>query len=445
MIARIAAVLLALLPFSAMAAENVTTFELDNGMTAVVIEDHRAPVVVHMVWYRVGAADEPAGLSGVAHYLEHLMFKGTDELAPGDFDAIVKANGGSHNAFTAPDFTGYFQRVAADRLGLMMELEADRMRDLALTEEHADTERGVILEERNQRVENEPNALFAEQQRAALYLNHPYGRPVIGWRSEIAELDREKALDFYRTYYAPNNATLVVAGDVDPAEVRTLAEAHYGPIAPSGDLPPRVRPAEPPHLAERRVRYSDPRVAQPYVMRNYLAPERNSGDQRRAAALSILADLLGGSGLTSVLGEKLQLDAQIAIATSAYYNPTSYDPTRFGMYVVPADGVSLEEAEAALDRVLQAFLAEGVDPEQLERVKGQMRAALIYEQDNLQSLARRYGAALSIGLTVEDVQSWPEVLQSITAEEILAAAEDVFDRQASVTGWIMRSDQEVTQ
>jgi len=303
----------------------------------------------------------------------------------------------------------------------------------------------VILEERNQRVDNEPNALFAEQQRAALYLNHPYGRPVIGWRSEIATLNREKALDFYRTYYAPNNATLVVAGDVDPAEVEALAETHYGPLAPSEDLPPRVRPAEPPHLAERRVRFSDPRNAQPYVMRNYLAPERNSGDQRRAAALSILADLLGGSGLTSVLGEKLQLDAQIAIVTSAYYNPTSYDPTRFGMYVVPADGVSLEEAEAALDRVLEDFMAEGVDPEQLERVKGQMRAALIYEQDNLQSLARRYGAALSVGLTVEDIQAWPDVLQSITAEEIMAAAEDVFDRRASVTGWFMRPDQEVTQ
>src|SRR6056297_2795767 len=211
-------------------AETVSGFTLDNGLEVVVIEDTRAPVVVHMLWYRVGAADEPPGKSGIAHFLEHLMFKGTDTLAPGEFSETVKANGGSDNAFTSWDYTGYFQRVAADRLPLMMEMEADRMRNLAMSEDDVRTERQVILEERSQRVDSDPASQFGEQRRAAQYLNHPYGIPIIGWRHEMETLDQDAALDFYRQYYAPNNAILIVAGDADPDEVRRLAEKHYGPI-----------------------------------------------------------------------------------------------------------------------------------------------------------------------------------------------------------------------
>ena len=257
--------------FPARAAE-VTSFSLENGLDAVVIEDHRAPVVVHMLWYRAGAADEPPGQSGIAHFLEHLLFKATDELESGEFSRIVTENGGSDNAFTAWDHTAYHQRVAADRLELMMKMEADRMRNIRLTEDDIVTERDVILEERNERVESNPNALFSEQRYAALYLNHPYGIPIIGWKHEMERLDMDDALAFYEKFYAPNNAILIVAGDVDPEEVRVLAEKHYGPLRPTPGLGPRERPLEPPHLAPRRMVFEDPRISDPYVSRVYLAP-----------------------------------------------------------------------------------------------------------------------------------------------------------------------------
>ena len=261
--------------------EAVTTFTLDNGMDVVVVEDHRAPVVQHMVWYRAGSADEPIGSSGVAHFLEHLLFKGTDTLAPGEFSATVAANGGNDNAFTSYDYTAYFQRVAADRLELMMRMEADRMRNIRLTEEDIVTERDVILEERNQRTENNPRALFGEQMNASQYLNHRYGVPIIGWRHEMETLDMEDALSFYQTHYAPNNAILVVTGDVEPDEVKALAEQYYGVIPANPDLPERVRSQEPPQTAERRLTFKDARVSQPYVQRSYLAPERDPGEQEK--------------------------------------------------------------------------------------------------------------------------------------------------------------------
>lgn len=427
-------------------ADQVTDFTLDNGMQVVVIEDHRAPVVVQMVWYRVGAADEPAGQSGIAHFLEHLMFKGTEAFPDGALSDLVEANGGSDNAFTSWDYTAYYQRVAADRLELMMQLEADRMTGLILSEDDVRTEREVIKEERNQRTENEPGALFSEQRMAAQYLNHPYGVPIIGWKHEIAALSRQDALDFYRAHYAPNNAVLIVAGDVTPDEVRALADTYYGAIPADADLEPRTRPEEPPQLAERRLRFADPRVAQPYVLRTYLAPERDPGDQKRAAALVFLADLLGGSGTTSVLAEKLQFDSQVAVYSSAFYSPLSVDDSTFGLVVVPAAGVSLQEAEDALDAALDGFMADGVDMELFETLKMQTRAASIYDRDDIQGLARRYGAALASGLSVEDVQAWPDVLQAVTPEDVMAAAAEVFDRRRAVTGWLMRDDaQEVTQ
>ncbi|SFG85512.1 zinc protease [Palleronia marisminoris] len=419
---------------AAQAAE-VTSFTLDNGLDVVVIEDHRAPVVVHMVWYKVGAADEEPGVSGIAHYLEHLMFKGTDELEPGEFSRTVAQQGGTDNAFTSYDYTAYFQRVASDRLDLMMEMEADRMRDLQLDDRDIATELRVVQEERNQRIENDPGALFSEQRDAAQYLNHPYGRPIIGWMHEVESLELEDATSFYERYYAPNNAILVVAGDVDPEHVRELAKEHYGPLDPTENLPERVRPQEPPQLAERRITYEDPRVAQPYVIRTYLAPERETGAQEEAAALTLLAEVLG-SGQTSELNSRLQFGTGEALYTSAFYSGTSYDDTTFGLVMVPAPGVSLEAAEAALDRELADFLEDGVDPEQLDRIKTELGAALIYESDSPQSLANRYGRALATGLTLDDVEAWPDILDRTTAEDIMAAARDVFDRNRAVTGYL---------
>ncbi len=414
----------------------VTDFTLDNGMQVVVIEDHRAPVVTQMVWYKTGRADEVAGQSGIAHFFEHLMFKGTDTIKPGEFSEIVAANGGTDNAFTSNDYTAYFQRIAADKLELMMQLESDRMVHLNLSAENVATEKQVILEERNQRVDSDPAALFSEQINAAQFLNHPYGIPVIGWRHEIEQLTREQALAFYAAYYAPNNAILVVAGDVEPAKVKTLAEKYYGPLKPSDQIKPRLRPSEPPQLAERRLSMADPRVAQPYVSRSYLAPERNSGDQKQAAALTILAEVLGGSGTTSVLTRALSFETQTAVYASASYTGTSVDPDTFNLVVVPSEGVSLQQAEDAMDAVLAKFLETGVDPVDLERIKTQVRASEIYKQDDAGDVAQEYGAALAVGLTVKDVQDWPTVLQSVTAADVLDAAKLVLQRNNAVTGWL---------
>jgi zinc protease len=438
----LAAISLLILVATPLRAAEVTSFMLDNGMEVVVLEDHRAPVVVHMVWYRVGAADEPPGKSGIAHFLEHLMFKSTETLESGEFSRVVAENGGTDNAFTSYDYTAYFQRVAADRLELMMEMEADRMLNLRLTPEEVDTERQVILEERNQRTENEPGALFGEQRNAAQYMNHPYGIPIIGWRHEMEGLTLEDAKAFYREHYAPNNAILIVAGDVEPEEVRALAERHYGVIPANPGLRPRARPSEPPQRAERRLTFADARVAQPYVIRTYLAPERDAGDQREAAALLLLAEVLGGSGQTSVLARKLQFDTQAAVYTSAFYSGTSLDDTTFGLVIVPSEGVSLGDAEAALDAAVAEFLDEGIDDDQLERIRTQIRAALIYEEDDIQSLARSYGMALTSGLTIADIDGWPEILKSVTEEEILEAAARVFDRTNAVTGWLTGPDTE---
>lgn len=417
---------------------DVTNFKLSNGMQVVVIEDHRAPAVTSMVWYRVGAADEPPGKSGIAHFVEHLMFKGTDRLAAGEFSATVEAQGGTDNAFTSWDYTAYHQRLAADRLDLVLGMEADRMVNLRLTEEEVANERLVILEERSQRTDSDPGALFSEQRRAAQYLNHPYGIPIIGWRHEMEGLTRQDALDFYRRHYAPNNAILVVAGDVTPEGVRELAERHFGPIPPAQDLAPRVRPAEPPQIAERRVLMTDPRVAQPYVIRTYLAPQRDAADQKRAASLTYLAELLGGSGTTSVLARALQFEQQVAVWSSAFYDGQSLDAGSFGVAVAPVPGVSLEAAEAAMDEVIARFLSEGPDPEAFERIRTQLRAAEIYGMDNTAARARRYGIALTTGLTVRDVQDWPAILQAVTPEDVMAAAAEVFDRRRAVTGWLSR-------
>jgi zinc protease len=411
----------------------VSDFRLDNGMDVVVIEDHRAPVVTHMVWYRVGAADEPWGHSGIAHFFEHLMFKATNKIADGAFSKIVAANGGSDNAFTSQDYTAYFQRIANDRLELVMDMEANRMRNLVLTDSVVETERDVILEERNQRTDNSPQALFAEQMDAALYLNHPYGIPVIGWRHEIERLNLTDA----QSFYAPDNAILVVAGDVTPQQVKTLAETYYGPLVPSG-RPPEARPQEPPQLAPRRIEMHDPQVRQPFIRRVYLAPAYDPANPREAAALSILGDVLG-DGITSRLAQALQLDQKVAIDTGAYYSSATRDQTNFSVYGVPVPGQDLATVEAAIDAVLVQVATDGPTDEELARVKRLNRAALIFAQDDMSSQARRYGAALATGQTVADVQNWPAVIEAVTAEDVRQVAEKYLVPERSVTGWLMQT------
>ncbi|WP_299840662.1 pitrilysin family protein [uncultured Paracoccus sp.] len=416
--------------------EGISHFTLPNGLETVVIEDHRAPVVVQMLWYKIGSADEAPGKSGIAHYLEHLMFKGTDKLAPGELSKTVTANGGNDNAFTSYDFTTYFQRIAADRLPLIMEMEADRMANLKIGEDDWQAEREVVLEERAQRTDSDPSALFGEERNAVQFYNHPYGRPVIGWRSEMEGLTRDDAIAWYDAHYAPNNAVLVLAGDVTPERARELAEQYYGPIAAHGDISPRTRPQEPEQDAPRRMSRVDPRVAQPTMIRTTLAAERNPGDQKTAAALTVLSELLGGSMQTSVLGRELALPGKV-LWVGAGYDGLAVDPTTFYLSMVPADDVTPEEAEAQFDAVLAKFLETGPDPEDLERVKTGIRAAKIYAQDSAHGRAYDYGQGLATGLTVEDVNDWPNILDAVTAEDVMAAAREVLESDATVTGWLL--------
>ena len=433
------ALLLTAAPVMAEAPKGVTHFTLPNGLEAVVIEDHRAPVVVQMLWYKVGSADEAPGKSGIAHYLEHLMFKGTDKLAPGELSKTVTANGGMDNAFTSYDYTTYFQRIASDRLPLIMEMEADRMQNLRIGEDDWQAERQVVLEERAQRTDSDPSALFAEENRAVQFYNHPYRRPVIGWRQEMEALTRDDALAWYDRHYAPNDAILVIAGDVTADHARELAEKYYGPVPSKSDSNRSARPQEPQQLSARRIERSDPRVPQPSMRRSILAVERNPGDQKRAAELTLLAEMLGGSAQTSVLARKL-VDGGKALYVYAAYDGLSLDKTTFDMGLVPAPGVSNAEAEAAFDQALAEFIKEGPDPAQLERVKTQLRAAQVYKQDSAHGRSYEYGMALATSLTMDDVAAWPEILDAVTIEDVRNAATETLSNPATVTAWLLPAE-----
>ncbi len=408
---------------------------LANGMEVVVIEDHRAPVVTHMVWYKLGAADEPPGKSGIAHFLEHLMFKGTPKVASGQFSKIIARNGGSDNAFTSYDYTGYFQNAAKDKLDLVMGMEADRMTNLVLTVKDVDTERAVILEERRSRTDNNPSAQLAEAMSAAQYLAHPYGIPVIGWKHEIEKLNRADALSFYRRYYAPNNAILVVAGDVEAKAVFALAEKHFGPLARAA-TPPRQRAQEPPQRAARRVILKDERVSQADWRRSYLAPTRSAGASEHAIPLSLFADMLGG-GATSRFYRELVVKRKLATNAGAYYSSTGLDLGTFTLYATPSPGVSLEALEAALDDTLAVVLKDGLPAADLERSRTGLLAAAVYARDNLFTSPRIFGDALTSGLSVEQVEAWPDEVRAVTMKEVMAAGRAVLKITHSVTGLLL--------
>jgi zinc protease len=415
----------------------VTHFTLDNGLEVVVVPDHRAPVVTHMIWYKVGAADETPGKSGLAHFLEHLMFKGT-EKNPGDtFSQQVEAIGGQENAFTSSDYTGFFQRVPRDRLREMMAFEADRITGLVLTDAVVAPELKVVLEEQYMRIANNPSARLGEQMEAALYLNHPYGRPMIGWRHEIEKLSREDALDFYRRFYTPNNAIVVIAGDVTPEEVKAYAEETYGRIAPRVAIGPRVRPTEPVQEAPRTVTLADFRVEQPSVSRYYLVPSITS-DPEQSAALDVLASVLG-SGNNSRLYRALIVDKGIALNVGAFYSGTALDYGKFGIYAVPKPGATLHAVEAAVDAVLVDLIEHGVGADELDRAKTGLVAATVYAQDNQAELARWYGAALATGETIDMVRTQPDRIRAVTAEAVQQAARKWLDIRHSVTGYLVKS------
>ena len=431
----LAAILMILSPHLAGAAVfSPQTMTLDNGMQVVLVENHRAPVVTHMVWYKVGSADETEGVSGIAHFLEHLMFKGTKDIAPGDFSKIVARNGGNDNAFTSWDYTGYFQNIARDRLEMVMKMEADRMQNLQLTDDVVLPERDVIIEERRSRIDNNPGALLGEQMRAALYMEHPYGRSIIGWLNEMETLGTDDALAFYHKWYAPNNAILVVAGDITMDQLKPLAEKYYGAI-PAGDVATRHRVKEPTQHAPRKVTLTDPRVGQASMSRYYLAPSYNSDNADQAAPLEVLSEILG-SGTTSRFFRSLVVDQSIATSAGTFYDPVAVDLASFGLYAVPRDGVELADLEKAVDAEIAKVVENGVTEEELARAKQKLLDSAVFARDSLSATARTLGEALAVGLTVDQVESWPDRINAVTIEQVNSAAKSVFDDKRSVTGWL---------
>ncbi len=421
---------------AAHAGPHIAHSRLDNGMEVVVIPDHRAPVVTHMVWYRNGSADDPPLKSGIAHFLEHLMFKGTKTHPQGEFSQLVADLGGQENAFTGHDYTSYFQRVPREHLGAMMEYEADRMTNLVLTDEVVAPERDVVLEERRMRTDSDPGAELSEAVQAALFAHHPYGTPIIGWGHEIETLGREDALAYYQRFYTPENAILVVAGDVEPADVEKLARETYGKIDARGAPPVRRRPQEPPARARRHVSLSDEKVEQPTYERVYVVPSARTAEPGEAEALEVMTHLLG-AGQTSRLYKQLVVEKPVAVAAGAYYMSSSLDATRLWIYGVPAADVSLDDFDAAIDRVIEDFLANPPGDREFERAKTRLVADAVYAQDSQVALARWYGAALAIGETIEDVSGWSARIEAVTPEAVVAVARKWLDKRRAVTGYLL--------
>jgi zinc protease len=424
-------------PLAVRAAPRANYFKLANGMQVVVVPDHRAPVVTHMVWYYVGAADEPKGKSGIAHFLEHLMFKSTDKIPMGEFSKIVSRLGGQDNAFTGHDATAYFQRISKDRLGTVMEMEADRMVNLKLTEKEVLTERNVILEERRSRIENNPSALLDEQMDAVLYGNSPYRIPVIGWEHEMAELSQHDAETFYKRYYAPNNAILIVTGDVTADEVKKLAEGVYGKIpANPAVTPERKRPQDPPSRAARRLELKDARAGKTSIHRYYTAPSYTTATPGEAEALDVLMKI-AASGATSRLYKKLVVEDKLASSTSGYYSGSGLDSGKISITAVVADGVDAFKVETAIDAVLADIRTNGITDAELTRAKNGYIADFVYESDNQATLARRYGWGLVVGRSIADIESWPDAIAKVTAADVKKAAGKYLDLRRSVTGLLV--------
>jgi zinc protease len=411
-------------------------FSLANGMQVVVIPDRRAPVITHVVWYRIGGADNIAGQSGLAHFLEHLMFKSTGRLKTGELSNVVARLGGRDNAVTVHDATYYFQRLPKEHLKTAMTMEADRMRNLKLIDQEVATERQVVIQERRSVVDSKPLAILDELISAALYLNHPYRIPVIGWGPEIPKLSRELALEFYNRFYAPNNAILIVAGDVTEAEVNKLAQDTFGKVRPRAGLARPPRPVEPPQLAARRVELRDPRAGTLSMQRYYLAPSYKTAEAGEAEALDLLVTILG-EGPTSRLYLQLVEEKNVAANAGASYSGVALDGGTLNVYAIAGDGVKQEALEQGIDAVLAQFIKEGPSDEELEQAKSSLIASYIYSADNQASLAQRYGSNLVIGRTIADVEEWPQRLGRVSAANVKKAAAKYLDLQSSVTGFII--------
>ncbi len=418
---------------------NPEAFKLDNGLEVVVIPNHRAPIVTQMLWYKVGAADEDVGESGNAHFLEHLMFKGTKRFKSGEFSALVAKNGGQENAFTSWDYTAYHQTVAKDRLEMVMELEADRMTGLILDDEKVLPEREVVREERRSRVGNSPGAQLGEVMRASQFLNHPYRIPIIGWDHEIEALNTETALSFYRKWYAPNNAVLVISGDVTVDEVKLLAEKYYG-VIPKRTVPERKRVSEPPQNAARRIIKESHMVTNPSVTIRYLAPSYRTAGNNDPYALQVLDEIIG-SGATSKLYKKLVIEEKLAASVGTSYSPNAYDLSTFTLYISPRPGVEIDVAEKRLREELSELIEQGITQDEVHKAKTRMVDAAVFARDSLSAAPNVIGRTLTTGGTVADIEAWPERISAVTAEQINGLLKKTFIENQSVTGLLLPAEE----
>lgn len=427
------------------AAPEIGHYQLENGLELVVIPDRRAPIVTHMVWYEVGAADDPPGQSGIAHFLEHLMFKGTEKYPAGTLDRMVNELGGNTNAFTNADVTAYFQTVPPDALGDMMAIEADRMRNLVLPPEVIEAERNVVLDERRQRVDANPRAILAEEVNATLFQNHPYRIPIIGWEAEIRALDDADALDFYHRFYAPNNALVVVAGDVDPEAVKALAEQTYGAVERGPDLPPRERAIEPTPDTSRTITLRDARVSLPSFSRTWQVPSYHTADASgEAEALDLLAAVLS-QGSRSRLYQEFMVKTNRAAQAGAGYSGGAYDMGTFALYGTPRPGTTLEDLETAIYAEVDKLIAEGITPTELERVKRAFLRSTIFARDDQATMAQVYGSWISSGRSIEDIATWPDRIEAVTLEQVQAVARKYLRPEIAVTGYLLPQTTESAQ
>ncbi len=414
---------------------NPESFTLDNGLQVVVIPNKRVPVVSHTIYYKVGAIDEPPAKSGLAHFLEHLMFKGTTKFKPGEFSAIVARNGGQENAFTTQEYTGYYQTVAKDRLEKMMEIEADRMTNLVLTDALIEPERKVVLEERRSRIENSPNGKLQEVVGATLFMNHPYRIPTIGWAHEIRDLTREDMMNFYHTWYAPNNAILVLSGDITAAEAKPLVEKYYGKI-PARTLPARPHWVEPPQTADRRVTLRHKQVQQPSWSRRMLAPSYATGPQADVYALQVLAEILGG-GSTSRLYKSLAVEQHAAVSAGAWYEAQARGPGAFGFYGAPRAGKTVDDVEKLMNAEIKKLLKDGVTETEVKQAIQRLKDAAIFARDSISSPSRVLGSALAMGQTIDDVEAWPDRIGAVTVDAVNKAARSLLVNKGSVTAVLL--------
>ncbi|MAQ71381.1 MAG: peptidase M16 [Alphaproteobacteria bacterium] len=415
---------------------NAQSTKLDNGLEVVVIPNHRAPIVYHMLWYKVGSSQELSGESGSAHFLEHLLFKGTQKQEPGEFSRVVRRLGGEDNAFTSYDYTAYHQMIAKEHLPRMMELEADRMRNANAPEKEVLSEREVVLEERRQRTDNNPQAKFFEQLRSYLFPGHPYGKPVIGWMDEVSGLERDQALAFYNEWYTPSNAILVISGDVTLEEILTDIKETYGQV--KGDpAPEKTYPVIPDFKNDVRLEASDPQVKERLFAKGYRAPVYTK-DKTASLAMSLLDDILGG-GPSARLYKAIVIEQKKAVSASFSYNADYRDIGSAWFTAVPTEGTDFKELENAFISELEKLVEDGLNEGELSESKTRLKNAAIYARDSLGGPARIIGGSLATGSTLDEVETWPEQIMSITEEDIITTARNYLipGQSNTVTGTLV--------